>query len=488
MASISYKNLKPYLEHLKKPDLSPVYLIFGEEFLCKTSLEAVLNRLAAETEEASRNYSYEPVDGASGNIREAIAKLNTYSLFSRGKVVAILDSNVFSSKTDDEPLIRKAKDAFDANDMKAAAGSFLGWMSVSRISFEDIRDESRRKAVKTDLAGSGNSAWIDSLIDYCLENNLKIPEIENDARVLEDAIQKGFPPGNRLIITAVRADRRTGLFKAILQYGTVIDCAIPLGERYAEKAQREAVLKDVLNAVMTPANKTIGKEAFAALCDMTGFDLKTVKQSLEKLIHYSGSRPEITVTDVEAVLSRTRQDPIYSLTNAILEKNSFNALFFLDALLKIDFHHMQILSAVVNQIRKLIVVNDFTSGSEGKTWRAGCEFVYFKESVIPDIMNYDKKIPESAMEWDITTLPAGSGSERKGKSGKKQVSDLGIIRNPQNPYPVYMLFKAAEKFTRKMLFEALESLREADRQLKTTSRNPKFVLERVILGICRKEQ
>jgi DNA polymerase III delta subunit len=50
-----------------------------------------------------------------------------------------------------------------------------------------------------------------------------------------------------------------------------------------------------------------------------------------------------------------------------------------------------------------------------------------------------------------------------------------------------MLFKAADKFTREMLFEALESLREADRQLKTTSRNPRFVLERVILGICRKE-
>src|SRR4030042_5612617 len=259
MASISYKHLNPYLHHLKNPDLSPVYLIFGEEFLCKTSLEAVLNRLAAETEEASRNYSYEPVDGASENIREGIAKLNTYSLFSRGKVVAILDSNVFSSKTDDEPLIRKAKDAFDANDMKAAAGSFLGWMSVSRISFEDIRDESRRKAVKTDLAGSGKSDWIDSLIDYCLENNLKIPEIENDARVLEDAIQKGFPPGNRLIITAVRADRRTGLFKAILQYGTVIDCALPLGERSAVKAQREAVLKDGLDAVMTPAKKPLGK-------------------------------------------------------------------------------------------------------------------------------------------------------------------------------------------------------------------------------------
>lgn len=488
MASINYKDLKPYLEHLKKSDLPPVYLIFGEEFLCKTALEAVLNRLAEETEEASRNYSYEPVDGASGNIREAIAKLNTYSLFSREKVVAILDSNVFSSKTDDEPLIRKAKDAFDVRNMKAAAGSFLGWMSVSRISFEDIRNENHWKTAKAELVGSGSSAWIDSLIDYCLENNLKIPEIENNSRVLEEAIQNGFPPGNRLIITTGRADKRTGLFKAILQNGTVINCTIPLGERYAEKTQREAVLKEVLNAVMTPVNKTIGKEAFAALCDMTGFDLKTIKQNLEKLIHYSGSHPEITVTDVESVLFRTRQDPIYSLTNSILEKNSYNALFFLDTLLKIDFHPMQILSAIVNQIRKLIVVNDFTSGSEGKTWRSGCEFAYFQERVIPDILDYDKKIAESVMEWGITTFPAGSGSGEKGKSGKKSASDLEIIRNPQNPYPVYMLFKASEKFTRVMLFEALESLREADRQLKTTSRNPKFILERVILGICRKEQ
>ena len=69
------------------------------------------------------------------------------------------------------------------------------------------------------------------------------------------------------------------------------------------------------------------------LHEMTGFDLRTFSGNLEKLVDYVGARQEITAADVEAVLNRTRQDPIYELTGALADRNPEQALFFLDSLL-----------------------------------------------------------------------------------------------------------------------------------------------------------
>ena len=44
---------------------------------------------------------------------------------------------------------------------------------------------------------------------------------------------------------------------------------------------------------------------------MTGFDLRTFINNLEKLIAYTGERKNITKDDVKSVLERTRIDPIY---------------------------------------------------------------------------------------------------------------------------------------------------------------------------------
>jgi DNA polymerase-3 subunit delta len=68
---------------------------------------------------------------------------------------------------------------------------------------------------------------------------------------------------------------------------------------------------------------------------------------------------------------------------------------------------------------------------------------------------------------------------------KKPASDLVIAKNPKNAYPLYLLLKKTEGFTKTTLFEAVEKLYSADKQLKTGGGNPKLVLETVIFDICR---
>ena len=75
----------------------------------------------------------------------------------------------------------------------------------------------------------------------------------------------------------------------------------------------------------------------AQLIQMTGFDLRTFCNNLEKLISWVGDRVEITIKDVGSVLQRTKRDPIYELTNAISDRNVQRTLFYLTSILSADF-------------------------------------------------------------------------------------------------------------------------------------------------------
>jgi DNA polymerase-3 subunit delta len=61
-----------------------------------------------------------------------------------------------------------------------------------------------------------------------------------------------------------------------------------------------------------------------------------------------------------------------------------------------------------------------------------------------------------------------------------------IVKNPNNPYPVYQMLKKSERFTKQELLAALNHLSEADLRLKSTGQNPRMVLEDMIFRIFGK--
>ena len=97
MTVIKHSDVQRHLKRLaqdKGSDLYPVYLLFGEEVLAKTALQTVLTFLMPES---ARQYGYEALDGSPENVLEAVQRLNTYALLDSGKVVALLDSPLFSA-------------------------------------------------------------------------------------------------------------------------------------------------------------------------------------------------------------------------------------------------------------------------------------------------------------------------------------------------------------------------------------------------------
>ncbi len=87
---------------------------------------------------------------------------------------------------------------------------------------------------------------------------------------------------------------------------------------------------------------------------------------------------------------------------------------------------------------------------------------------------------------DTEAISQKSGSPVKGKKKKsKTTTDLLIAKNPKNPYPIYLLLKKSDRFSKDELIGAVEVLGETDKKLKSSAQSPKLVLEKAILSICK---
>ena len=484
MPEINYKLFKKYLKDLTgdpAKQFSPVYLIFGEELLVKTAYNDLLEKLLPA---ANRTANYDPVEGTVENVYDVIERVNTFSLLSGTKVVAMLESRIFYTQQDKSRLLVSAKKAFDDEDLKKAAIYFLSLMGNLNLSFEDVEKSNRDKTLKLDTGVMEGDDWLDEVIDYCKQNQLAIPEPADESAALQKAIEKGFPRNNHLLITTDMADKRRSLYKAIKSHGVVIDCAVPRGDRRVDRLAQQEVLREKMTAILDSSNKKMGTGAYEALVDMTGFDLRTFCGSLEKLINYIGKRDTITAEDVASVLKRTKRDPIYDLTNAIADRNMEKSLFYLGSILATEFHPLQVLTALVNQIRKLILAKDFAQSPRAKGWHAGVSYNLFRQSIMPAVVAYDQSLQEMLQNWEDSMSRPEDGDRSKDTKKRKIQTGLLLARNPKNAYPVYQLLKKSERFSKTELLDAVASLKEADDQLKISAQDPKLILERLIFEIC----
>ncbi|MGB5746464.1 MAG: hypothetical protein WBM69_05755 [Desulfobacterales bacterium] len=486
MSIITYKELSKYLKNRGSDPFLPVYLIYGEELLVQGAFNELLNALIPASR---RSINYDPMDGTQANVHEVIERVSTFSLLPGTKVIALRDSRIFYARQDKERLLVNARQAFEDDNVKKAAGHLLSVMGLLNLAFDDIENSNRSKSLGPDHAKGEDNRWLDEIITYCRENNLSVPTARDDSRTLQLAIDKGFPGDNHLIITTDMVDKRRGLYKTLASAGMIIDCSVPKGARRADRIAQEAVLAERKDAILGAVQKTMNQAAYHALYEKTGFDLRTFSSSLEKLVNYIGDRREISIEDVESVLPRTKIDPIYELTNALADRSPEQTLFFLDSILSSDFHPLQAFAAMINQVRKLMLVKDFVESTYGRDWQAACPYDYFQRNIIPAVVKYDRELLDQLDGWQtmLTEETDPQNSEipvKKKKIKTKTATDLLIAKNPKNAYPIYLLFKKSERYSKDELLEAFDSLNEADKKLKSSGQNPKLVLEKVILDIC----
>lgn len=486
MAEISHQKLPSFLKDEGALQSIPIFIFHGEEYLYKKAMQQVLNLLLPG---GRRNHNCIAMDGGHGVVAKAIAEVNTFSFLEDGKVVIVNDAGIFGGEQSNDLLVSKIQNALSEEKPDKAARDFLSFLSHSGFTLDDLNIESKTNTSASILAAFTDQNAIKELIRYCREKKIKPAENSDQGDFLQASIEKGFPADHHLMVSEDNIDRRRKLFKVIKEHGLVVDCSVPKGARKADKDVQNAVLGDTSKTILSSHGKTMEPAAYQKLCEMTGFDLPVFSQNLEKLVNYVGDRVQIKAADVTAVVERSRQDPIFEFTNAILNRNAKEALFLLDSLLHQEIYPLQVLTAMIKQIRNLLIAKDFALSSKGKVWRRGCSYGLFTSKVMPAIEEYDREMTGLLDNWraelDAVKTDAGPDVKKKSKKRSSSVSsDLRLAKNPRSPYPVYQLMLRTESFSREKILASLEKLSQADYQLKTTPRPPKLVLEDAILFIC----
>ncbi|MBC2716687.1 MAG: hypothetical protein HF978_15395 [Desulfobacteraceae bacterium] len=488
MSEINYQSIKKYISECLSTSFDPVYLIFGEEFLYHQVTQDLLNAIIPNP--VKQKHNYEVVNHREeGQLIDVIERMNTYSFFSEKKIMELRDATVFVASHNQGIILQKVKQLYENNDFEKASKRFLNLLSRLQIDLADISCETAvisdetiadKFNIREDQANDID--WIKKLSLYCLERNLSVPESGDDAERLKNAIEHGFPKNNFLFVTTDTIDKRKALYKTIKKFGTVIDCSIPKGNRKADIDAQRRFLQQHSRQVLKKQNKQIDLQAFELIFKMTGFDLRAFTSNLEKLVDHAKDRDHITTDDVQAVLIRTRQDPVYELTGALSERDTLKTLHYMSSLLSSGFHYLQIMAAMTNQIRKLLVIKGFLESGYGSNWHPGIGYDQFKKMIIPLISKYDAELIEKADYHQNAVKGKFEAQELKKK--KKLSTDLIIAKNPNNPYPVFQQFVRSKNYTKDELCAAFEILNHADVKLKTSGQSPSAVLEEVVFKIC----
>jgi DNA polymerase-3 subunit delta len=162
-------------------------------------------------------------------------------------------------------------------------------MGLLNLSFEDVSPQNRKKALKLDGIDDDHR-WLDDVLAYCGEHKMVVRSNQKADTLLQQAIEKGFPSGNHLIITTDVVDKRKRLYRTIKDNGVVFDCSVPRGNRKADRTAQETVVKAKVEEILRAAKRKIENDAYRLMYDKIGFDLRAIATGLEKVIDYAGER------------------------------------------------------------------------------------------------------------------------------------------------------------------------------------------------------
>jgi DNA polymerase-3 subunit delta len=153
-------------------------------------------------------------------------------------------------------------------------------------------------------------------------------DVPTDLDALTDYVQK---PGSSTTLVLVSADidrtRKAG--KAILKHATVVECwGLKPGKeaRGGDLRQAARVAEQMVKKAVAEAGQLIEPPAARLIADRAGFDIVRLRGDIERLMLYTVGKPQITLADVQDVVSAESSQDDWAVTNAIQNGNAREAL------------------------------------------------------------------------------------------------------------------------------------------------------------------
>lgn len=172
---------------------------------------------------------------------------------------------------------------------------------------------------------------------------LSASQLEAFLPYLQDAV-----PETVLVFVGDKIDARKKFFQEFKKRGELVEFK-PLYDN-----QIPAFVKNHARA----ADKTFTEEGLALFCRRVGSSLQEIDAELNKLYGYVGEGRLIDVAEVKAVVSDTRVDTVFDLSNALGKRETGAALRFMRRLHEDDAASLGILAMLTRHFRNLWKISE----------------------------------------------------------------------------------------------------------------------------------
>ncbi|MBC7742832.1 MAG: DNA polymerase III subunit delta [Bdellovibrionaceae bacterium] len=168
-----------------------------------------------------------------------------------------------------------------------------------------------------------------------------------DAELLE--LQPLFDnpvPSTVFVILAEKVDKRKKAIKTLLENAFCVEFKKPYDNQ----------IPQWISYLCQNVSLKISNEAIHRLHRLVGNNLSELENQLFKIQDYLGERTQIELTDINAVVSFSREESVFDFTKAIGQKDRVKALEQLVALLDQGQNEVAIISLLARHMRLLLTV------------------------------------------------------------------------------------------------------------------------------------
>ena len=255
---------------------------------------------------------------------------------------------------------------------------------------------------------------------------------------------------NALVITCPDVDRRSALFRFATEHGTVREFNIPEKAHLLEKHAAERAEVEFRSRGLRAE-----QDVMAEFCGRTGSDSREIASEAEKLSLYLGERREVSLADIEAIVSPASASAMWDLLDAVGQRQFAEAQGVLRDLLANGESPIGITSALAARLRELVLYREALD----QGWVAASSGYSGRNSTVW------QNVPDSVGE----------------------VLGMSSKRDPRTVHPFFASRMAgqAKNYTLAQLVRNQRCVVEAHEALVSSPVSPQAVLELLLVRIAR---
>jgi DNA polymerase-3 subunit delta len=211
-------------------------------------------------------------------------------------------------------------------------------------------------------------------------------------------------PETCLILIADKIDKRKKFFQAVQKNGELVEF----------KALYDNQIPAFVKEQVAAAGFRMTEDAMAEFSRRSGTNLQEIVGELEKLFQYIGDKQVVDTEDVQAIVSDTKVDTVFDMTNAIGQRRAGEAIRLLRRLLDDNLAPLMILSMLTRHFRQLWMARELLDdqvGRAGVSKRLGIN-PYFVDGIMSQSRLFERSDYRVAFERFLAidlALKSGGG-------------------------------------------------------------------------------